>query len=58
MGANSEDDRLSYRKRSVDGELVDHDNRITRLERLALIAGGYVLADQEMLFDAVAGFVF
>jgi hypothetical protein len=39
------DDELTYREQDVDETLDDHDRRISRLEKLALLAVGYVTAD-------------
>jgi hypothetical protein len=35
----------SYRQSNVDTTLDDHETRITRLEKIALIGFGYLVAD-------------
>jgi len=46
---------LTYREQAVEDTLDEHDRRISRLEKALLIAMGYVLADQDVLLDAVLG---
>lgn len=48
---------LSYREESVDSAIDNHEKRISRLEKAFLIGVGYVLADQDMLFEALLGLV-
>jgi len=42
---SSADERLSYRERDVDETLDDHDRRLSRLEKVALVGVGYGIAE-------------
>lgn len=41
----SESYEPTYRQRDVDDTLDNHDTRLSRLEKIALIGAGYGLAD-------------
>ena len=45
MGMGRESYDPSYRQSNVDTTLEDHETRITRLEKIALIGFGYLVAD-------------
>lgn len=57
MGAEESTVELSYREQSVDDAINNHEKRISRLEKAFLIGVGYVLADQDMLFEALIGVI-
>jgi hypothetical protein len=44
MASDSSQYERSYRERDVDETLDDHDYRISRLEKIALVGFGYALA--------------
>jgi hypothetical protein len=44
MASESSQYEPSYRERDVDETLDDHDHRISRLEKIALVGFGYGLA--------------
>lgn len=43
MGRESYDP--TFRQQNVDETIKDHERRITRLEKVALIGAGYLIAD-------------
>lgn len=45
MAADKPTYEPSYRQQSVDDTLDSHDRRISRLEKGALIIGGYLIAE-------------
>jgi hypothetical protein len=44
MSSDGSADGLTYRERDVDDTLDDHESRISRLEKVALVGVGYGLA--------------
>jgi hypothetical protein len=44
MSSDGSADGLTYRERDVDDTLDDHEGRISRLEKVALVGVGYGLA--------------
>lgn len=52
--AKSDVNRLSYRKNDVDETLADHERRITRLEKVALVVTGYLVADGATIVNEIA----
>lgn len=56
MAAN-EPQELTYREQSVDDELDDHEQRISRLEKAFLVGVGYVFAEQGVVVETILGFV-
>lgn len=44
-------EQLNYRKRSVDETLQEHERRITRLEKVMLVAIGYVISDAGLFIE-------
>jgi len=57
MAEASSEDSLSYRQRDVDDTLDEHDNRISRLEKAALIGAGYGLAEGSKFVTDVTSLV-
>jgi len=51
-------EQLNYREQNVDETLTDHERRITRLEKVTLVAIGYVLSDANLLIDPLLTFLF
>jgi hypothetical protein len=47
----------SYRQEDVDTTLEDHERRITRLEKVALVAAGYFVADGAEIAQVFMGLV-
>lgn len=47
----------SYRQKDVDSTLGDHEYRINRLEKLALIVGGYGLAEGSNIVTDLVQFI-
>lgn len=45
----------SYRQEDVDTTLEDHERRITRLEKVALVAAGYLVADGADIVETFVG---
>jgi len=46
----------TYREQDVDETLDNHDTRLSRLEKVALLGIGYGLAEGNQLIQAVFGF--
>lgn len=53
----SVDSRLSYREKGVDDTLDEHDARIKRLEKVALVGIGYALAEGSNIVTDLAQFI-
>lgn len=47
----------SYRQKSVDGTLDEHEKRITRLEKAGLIVLGYSIAEGSGIVETFAAFL-
>jgi hypothetical protein len=47
----------TYRQITVDETLDEHDSRISRLEKAALIGGGYVMARFPDVAASIIGFI-
>lgn len=55
--ATSDEYSPTYRERDVDETLEDHEGRIYRLERVALIGIGYGLAEGGNVVQVAANFL-
>ena len=55
--ASTESEDLTYRERSVDDELSEHEDRISRLEKAFLVGVGYVFAEQGVVVETLLSFV-
>mgnify|MGYP000146682147 CR=1 FL=1 len=55
--ASTESEDLTYRERSVDDELSEHEDRISRLEKAFLVGVGYVFAEQGVVVETFLSFV-
>lgn len=47
----------TYRQKNVDSTLAEHDTRISRLEKMALIGFGYGVAEGSQIITDVAQFL-
>lgn len=51
------DQRLSYREQGVDDTLDEHEHRIKRLEKIALVGIGYGLAEGSNIVTDLVQFI-
>ena len=49
--------RPTYRQQDVDDSLDDHDTRISRLEKFALLVVGYGIAEGGNIVTEIAQFI-
>jgi len=57
MASEHSRDDLSYRERDVHDTLSDHEQRISRLEKAALVGFGYGLASGAQIVQQFAPFL-
>ena len=55
--ANERGYEPSYREKDVDNTLEEHDTRISRLEKIALVGVGYGLAEGSTFITDIAQFI-
>lgn len=55
MASEEETYEPTYRQQDVDHTLSDHERRITRLEKVALLGVGYGLAEGSNIVTQFAG---
>lgn len=57
MSKTSDERDLSYREKDVDSTLTEHETRIGRLEKAALIGIGYGLAEGSVLITEASSLI-
>jgi hypothetical protein len=57
MASDTSQYERSYRERDVDETLTDHEQRLSRLEKVALIGIGYGLASGAQIITEIGQFL-